>query len=616
MERRLFSSRKVGETGSASASDIDRITLAISVVASLALLCLVIFRCRSGFEFTDEAYYLNWMSDPRLYRPTSTQFGFVYHPLYKLLHEDVALLRQANVLLQYLLAVLLCVTLLWSLRQGRIDDNRLDRAALLGIAMIAAVASLGLFAVWLPTPSYNSLNLQSLMIAAIGVLLTAAKPSKYSILGWGISAFGVGLSFLAKPTTAAVLACALAAYVIAAGKFRAIGLLVFMVVLLVVIGFAAFEIDGSIVSFATRIQAGVASGNRLLAGNQLTSIFRGVGIITRPEQIAALLVSIPVVGALFYFFNNWAGRMCGAIVSTAVLVIGVFPFWETLPVETPNRLEALQHATTYLVAAAGATAFACIVLASRQSSPERRALACFLALLPLAYSFGTGANFWQTATLAELFWLLSIVETRSQSRGTSPLWLRLLPIVICSLLIVSAALVFSMEQPYRQSKSLRSQTIPVDINRKGSKLLLSAEAAQYVSDLRRLSSETGLQVGDYLLDLSAGSPGSSYILGTRPLGVAWTLAGYDGSNDFLIKALDQVPCEAIAASWLLLEPDSPNSFSPDLLKNFGINAQADYVDVGSVEADIGNAPRKHHLLKPSRPKEDAKMACQKARDPV
>jgi hypothetical protein len=90
---------------------------------------------------------------------------------------------------------------------------------------------------------------------------------------------------------------------------------------------------------------------------------------------------------------------------------------------------------------------------------------------------------------------LSIVETRSLSRGASPLWLRLLPIVICSLLIVSAVLVFSMEQPYRQSKSLRSQTVLVDINRKGSELLLSTEAAQYVSDLRRLSSETGLRVG-------------------------------------------------------------------------------------------------------------------------
>jgi hypothetical protein len=219
MERRLFSSRKAGEIGSVSASDIDWITLAISVVASLALLCLVIFRCRSGFEFTDESYYLNWISDPWRYRPTSTQFGFVYHPLYKLLHEDVALLRQANVLLQYLLAVLLCVTLLWSRRQGRIDDSRLDRAALLGIAMIAAVASLVLFAVWLPTPSYNSLNLQSLMIAAIGALLTAPKPSKCGILGWGISAFGAGLSFLAKPTTAAVVTCAFAAYVVAAGKF-------------------------------------------------------------------------------------------------------------------------------------------------------------------------------------------------------------------------------------------------------------------------------------------------------------------------------------------------------------------------------------------------------------
>jgi hypothetical protein len=616
MEHRLLSSRNVGEIGAVSASGMDWIALAISVAASLALLCLVIFRCRSGFEFTDESYYLNWISDPWLYRPTSTQFGFVYHPLYKLLHDDVALLRQANVLLQCALAVLLCVTLLWSLRQDRIDDSLLDGAGLLGVAIIAAVASLLLFAVWIPTPSYNSLNFQSLMITAIGALLTAPKPSKRSILGWGISAFGVGLSFLAKPTTAAVLACALAAYMIAAGKFRTVGLLVFTVVLIAFIGFAAVAIDGAVINFATRMQAGAASGNRLLAGNQITSIFRGAGVITHLGQIAALLASIPVVGMLFYFFNNRTGRICGAIVSIALLAISGTPLWATLPFETPYRLDVLKHVATYLVAAGGATAIACIILASRQSSPERRALACFLALIPFAYSFGTGANFWQTATLAGLFWLLSIIEMRSGSRGTSVLWLRLLPVVICSLSIASASLVLSMEQPYRQSKSLRSQTILVDINRKGSKLLLSAEVAQYVGDLRRLSDEAGLQLGDYLLDLSEGSPGSSYMLGTRPLGVAWTLAGYEGSNDFLVKALDQVPCEAITASWLLLEPDSKNSFSPDILRNFGINAQTDYVDVGSVVVNSGNAPRIHHLLKPSRQKEDARVACQKLRGSV
>jgi carbohydrate-binding DOMON domain-containing protein len=58
---------------------------------------------------------------------------------------------------------------------------------------------------------------------------------------------------------------------------------------------------------------------------------------------------------------------------------------------------------------------------------------------------------------------------------------------------------------------------------------------------------------------------------------------------------------------------SKNSFSPDILKNFGINAQTDYVDVGSIVADIGNVPRKYLLLKPSRQKQDATTACQKVR---
>ena len=55
-------------------------------------------------------------------------------------------------------------------------------------------------------------------------------------------------------------------------------------------------------------------------------------------------------------------------------------------------------------------------------------------------------------------------------------------------------------------------------------------------------------------------------MGARPLGVAWTFAGYPGSKDFLTAALGGETCESIAASWILTEPDAPDSFSPDLLR--------------------------------------------------
>src|SRR6266404_6208219 len=83
------------------AARMEWIALAISVVASVLLLGWVMLRCRSGFDFTDEGFYLNWISNPWNFRSSVTQFGFVYHPLYKLVGGDIVVLRQANVLILF-----------------------------------------------------------------------------------------------------------------------------------------------------------------------------------------------------------------------------------------------------------------------------------------------------------------------------------------------------------------------------------------------------------------------------------------------------------------------------------------------------------------------------------
>src|ERR1700737_2646485 len=97
------------------ASGMQWIALLVSVGASLTLMGWVMLRCRSGFEFTDEGFYLNWISNPWDYHASVTQFGFVYHPLYKLVGGDIALLRQPNVLISFALGWALCFTLLRSI---------------------------------------------------------------------------------------------------------------------------------------------------------------------------------------------------------------------------------------------------------------------------------------------------------------------------------------------------------------------------------------------------------------------------------------------------------------------------------------------------------------------
>src|ERR1700675_1878245 len=94
---------------------MEWIALAVSAAARVLLLGWVMLCCRSGFDFTDEGFYLNWISNPWNFHSSVTQFGFVYYPLYKLVGGDIVLLRQANVLILFTLGWALCFTFLRSI---------------------------------------------------------------------------------------------------------------------------------------------------------------------------------------------------------------------------------------------------------------------------------------------------------------------------------------------------------------------------------------------------------------------------------------------------------------------------------------------------------------------
>src|ERR1700737_2348900 len=130
------------------ASGMQWIALLVSVGASLSLVGWVMLRCRSGFEFTDEGFYLNWISNPWDYHASVTQFGFVYHPLYKLVGGDIALLRQANVLILFALGWALCAALVQSVFVGG-DSTAASQRAAAGVAGLApGASSLSFLSLW------------------------------------------------------------------------------------------------------------------------------------------------------------------------------------------------------------------------------------------------------------------------------------------------------------------------------------------------------------------------------------------------------------------------------------------------------------------------------------
>ncbi len=597
-------------------STLEWAGLAICVAASLWLVGSVMYQCRSGFDFTDEGFYLNWISNPWIYDASVSQFGFVYHPLYRLVGGNIALLRQINVLITYALSCSLCIIWIRSLCFNWTGHHPLQRAGFVGIALSIASAVLAFFDLWLPTPNYNSLALQSLIAATIGALLASRNLSRSSIVGWTLIGIGGGFAFLAKPPTAAVLGFLIALHVIVAGKFSVRGLLVSVATAILLLVVAGLAIDGSLSGFVRRVIKGLDMANELLPTGGPSSFFRwdSFGLSRGQRTLFFLILFSNLIVAALAFVRDGRARPCVALLTVLLAALSIAAVAGTIPLRIstdlfqPLQFWAILLGTLLATAALPASAY-------RRSLRGSLALILFLIALPYAFAFGTSNNLWSAASRAALFWVLAGFVMCIELVAAAGAWRKLLPTTAITLLMTSMIVAAAIEGPYRQTRPLRLQDEATDVGRQGSSLFLSVAAASYVRGLAKLATENGFRAGDPVIDLTGSSPGSLYVLGARPMGAAWTLGGYPGSDDFLAMALDQETCGSIGSSWILTEPNSRDALLPDVLERFGIHLSRDYLDVGSINSVRAYAPKtfEHRLLKPARSAEAARLACEDAR---
>lgn len=596
-----------------SAADLaPGVALLALVLASLCLLRWLLLLCSAGLDLTDEGFYLHWLSEPANYPSSVSQFGFVYHPLYKLLGGDIALLRSANLLISLVLGWGLCFAIMQQVCHPWSSASWRTCVAVIGCAFVVATASLSFFALWQPTPNYNSLVFQALMIVATGLVLMRRS----SLLAWLLIGIGGGAAFLGKPTSAVAAAVVVLLYAAIAGRLEIRGLVVAAFTAMMVLAGAALLIDGSVFDFIERNRAGLELGNLVLplqAGalnsfrwdflhfsDELSARFDYVALayltlttvccaVTRPARVsAALIISL------------------GSALSVLVLVGSVSNEISNEPAEP----------YLFLAGAIGIAASA-VVLGSR-TWPSREALAivCAFSLLPFAFVVGTNTNGWMGAGRAGFFWLLIGLVVASSLSVARRTWHPLLAVGSLSLLGTTIILYLATEHPYRQLEPLRSQQHAVEVGTMRSQLRLSGQGAELISSLHRLTAASGFEAGQPVLDLTGVSPGLLYAVGARPLGVAWTLGGYPGTLDFVTAGLRWESCAAIGASWILSAPEQPDSIAPDFLRKFGMDIGTDYQEVGSIDSVLFFAPAskiKYRLLKPVRSPAEASLACERDR---
>ena len=601
-----------------------------SVPVSVCMLIWVLWYCRYGMDFTDEGFYLNWISNPFIYPLSHTQFGFIYHPLYKFLDGNIVTLRQANILIIFGLGWILTYTLFKTILAYLPLTGWRVAAITSGFAVLALVHFNNFL--WLPTPNYNSLALQSLMIAATGLLLMEKDGSRKNLVGCLLLGVGGWLAFMAKPTTAIALGMCSIFYLFAIRKLTIRCLFIPVAVAAILFSGSALLIDGSVAGFIKRLEEGAETLWLLESRHRLVHVLRYDELHFGGYMSAVLMASVAVclIGVLLLGSRTQVAVYCGTMLSMLLPFFSLAIILGFLHVNLVRDPELGFGAQQGLILwAIPLTAFL-IGLSSRQFrgvfaiSHVQCAHAFIFLALPVAYALGTGTNYWSKAIGAGIFWVLSGFVIVVPAMNHERLKYMLVFLALASQMMTVVLVDYAMEHPYRQPHPLRENNYPVDVGGgTGSTLILARSFGQYVSEAMDLADRASFSHGTPIIDLTGRSPGLLYALGAKSIGRPWLLGEHPGSNKYAADALKRIACEELAIAWLLTTPGDPRRISAEILSGFGADPDSDYKVVGvlaPVENPIENGgdgvgyPRyTQQLLKPVRSAETMTAACIAAR---
>lgn len=615
---------------------IDYLVLASSVIITLLTLTWLLVISHYGIDLTDESFYLIWMSNPWIYPVSFSQFGFIYHPLYQLFHGDIPLLRQANILIIFGLAWILCMVLFRAaLDTARSPSLSWRRLPMIALAANIATCSLMYFCPhgWLATPSYNSLIFKAMLLSSIGLLLAEKAISKISITGWLLMGVGGWLAFMAKPTSAAALGVVTSICLLLTRKFNfrliAISLLTATTLLIA----SAWVIDGSLVVFIERLRAAAEAVSLLAAGH--TAMFRIDEFLMseREEYFLAFSGAITFGAVCLATSGSKARVMAGysfALLFALTSLVIILAFFLPQPIKFAEQYfypiwKDLYPPPTKLILAVPLCALAFSFVAMRKlpgfkASRIQWGIALYFVVLPHVSAFGSNNNYWLQGSLDGYFWILAGLVLFIPAISIRSNWRIMLPVVMSGQLITVFLLQAAMERPYfNQPEPFRQYKVPLPYGINDSKLILPQAIADYHLNVKKMTNQAGFKAGTPMLDMTGEEPGTLYAIGAKAIGQPWMIGGYAGSDNLAIAMLNRVSCKDIAEAWLLVDPDSRLKLSLTILGHLGLSFEQNFemtAELNMSSASVvrhGVAPRRLQLWKPTLTTQYRIAACEKKR---
>lgn len=570
--------------------------LLFSSFATILILHYIFKYCFYGVDFTDDGYYLNWISNPFLYKNSLSQFGFIYYPLGNFVDGNISLLRRINFLLTFVISFNLIFFLIGKVSKNYFI-NKIHKIILSGGIAVSAFSF-----VYSQTPSYNHLTLQALMLTGIGILLINNNNDYKNFLAYLIIGIGGWLTFMAKPSSGIGLGLLTIIYLLLSNQFKIKFIFVSLIAASFLFIMSALIIDGSISLYIERYFSSLKLSKLLQSGYGIKNLFRIDNfIITSKLKNSIFYVTILVV--ILFWINYQSFKIENFILINIsffiVIIIFIMTFLEIDWNPNYGRYQPYQFIGITL-----AGFFISIYLIKKKKIKFfdfEWSLIFFYLFLPYVFALGTNNNYWRQSGIASIFWLISgfifIIPICLKFKKI----FFLTSVVLISQLILSIHIKERIEKPYRQNQPLRLNDTSVKLDEKMNVLILSKEFADYINNVKNITSKSGFKKGYNMIDLTGQSPGLLYLIGATSIGTAWNIGGYPGSLDVAKAKFSKISCDSISDAWILYEINGSRNISIELMQSLGFNFPNDYKLVGSWEVNLGdNENRFQELYKPQK----------------
>jgi hypothetical protein len=514
-----------------------------------------------GLELTDESYYLLSYLHWRELSATVTFFGAYFEYPFRLLGENLSLIRLYGLFLLWVAGFAFFQGL--AKYFGRLTDSQPGKQWLLLITTLSLSFTYYTHEPTLRAPSYNLLSLFWMLIST-GMLFSVISGQEHeSKLRWQSLAYGFcicALTFTKATTGGLLFGVHVLIYVTHCGHsgwpklWTHLPPLVLGAALnLVLISLLAPEWPAMLASGIKQLD--VLDNRSHVILSSLSKIHHHIYTDLIKHGFSYLVV-IGVHSVVAIFLVKWYRKALGWWI---VLLVALYALHIVL---THPRGTIWFTPLVLLAAALWSTEF--LARKNRELEPsDVWVFILFILLLSISFVFSIGTNIpiHMHSRMAAIFPMAFILLLLHRLNTLSLIAKPLLGLALAAL---ATPAIFYQIPPwlnkaytYRLRTPLISQNISMVTGNGRDVILVDHITADELNGFATMAMSNGFKTGMPILDLTGDGPGLIYRLGGRPLGVAWLLGGYPGSSQVASMVVGKMERSQLQCAWLLTSNDAP-----------------------------------------------------------